>query len=470
MTLATTPHSTTVPPKPSYTQPLTQSSLNISSIQKSNLWLVQSSEYLQHFCLEVRHRPGKSNIIPDALSRLPVVDKLSRLLLATECKERLQERDQHLALTNEDVAANKLIAESVSAHPVSLVQMSNAFKQRLVQGYTADPRWIRIQDIIERNRALGEDAADLPYKLLRGLIYYKDVEFGLRLCVPQPLVGEVFNLAHDKLGHQGYDRTHQRLTEGLYIYNLAKQLHAYIQHYHQCQLRQTPRHQVHGSLQPILTPPRPFHTISIDFILALPLSRPEKYDCVMSVSDKFSKAITLIPGNIAASGKVWAVLLLDRLSLMFWGLPRAILSDRDRRFVGQLWQGIFDKLSVSLLYSTSYHPQTDGMSERTNQTVEIALRYYLSILPDMYRWPTVLPRLSHALCNSKNFSSTGKTPTQVLYGFKTREPLDFLRVEEGEPVQLEEGDLGYHSGGDDLQDCVDEFEAQACQEEEEVLP
>ena len=339
----------------------------------------------------------------------------------------------------EEQTAAEIAAESVSTHPVTLIEMSPEFKAKIIQGYAEDPRWTRIQEMITKNAALLENAAVIPYRIVRQLIYYTDIERGLRLCIPRTVVRDVFRLAHNKSGHLGYNRTHEKLSEGLYIYNMAKELRAYIGHCPECQLRRTPRHPVHGSLQPILTPPRPFHTISIDFILALPKSNPEGYDCAMSVTCKFSKAITIIPGNIAAGGKVWAAALLDRLCLTLWGLPRAILSDRDPRFVGQLWRGIFEKLGVSLLYSTSYHPQTDGASERTNQTVEIALRYYLATLPEMDQWPTVLPRMSQALCNSTNFSSTGKTPTEVLFGFRTREALDFLRAEDGPSIPIQEG-------------------------------
>ena len=61
-----------------------QISLNTVSIEKSNLKLVRSSEYLQRFNLDVQHRSGISNIIPDALSQLPIVDS---------CKTHLIERD-----------------------------------------------------------------------------------------------------------------------------------------------------------------------------------------------------------------------------------------------------------------------------------------------------------------------------------------------------------------------------------------
>ena len=433
-----------------------QTSLNTVSIEKSNLKLIRSSEYLQRFRLDIRHRSGITNVIPDALSRLPrdtaptlPGDFISpaRASIAETVKLRLLERESKYNHTEEQ-SALYLDIERVSAHPVTLVQLSEDFKARLRQGYVDDPRWVRIRETLDNNQALGENAAELPYRIIRDLIYYQDPDQGRRLCIPQPLVGEVFRLAHDDTGHQGYDRTHQRLTEGLYIAKMAKQLREYIRHCPDCQLRQTPRHPIHGSLQPLLFPPRPFHTISIDFILALPISE-EGYDCALSVTDKFSKAITLIPGKITWGGKIWAGFLLDRLCLMLWGLPRAILGDRDRRWIGQLWKGIFEALNVQLLYATAYHPQTDGQSERTNATVEIALRYYLATLPTMNQWPKILARMSHALANSTNFSSTGKTPTEVLHGFRTREALDFLRVEDGQPVDLvEEGQLGDGWGTD----------------------
>ena len=87
---------------------------------------------------------------------------------------------------------------------------------------------------------------------------------------------------------------------------------------------------------------------------------------------------------------------------------------------------------MSLLYTTSYHPQADGASECTNATAEIALRYYISTLADIKEWPTVLLKLQAALNNLTKYSSTSHTPTEVLYGFKTRKALDLMRVEENE--------------------------------------
>ena len=78
--------------------------------------------------------------------------------------------------------------------------------------------------------------------------------------------------------------------------------------------------------------------------------------------------------------------LLTRLIIANRGMPKAIISDKDRKFSLDLSQAFFELLNVKLLHSTEYHPQTDGMSERTNQTVEIALRFYIHTLTDPTTW------------------------------------------------------------------------------------
>jgi len=79
---------------------------------------------------------------------------------------------------------------------------------------------------------------------------------------------------------------------------------------------------------------------------------------------------------------------------------------------------------VSFLTSTAYHPQTDGQSERTNQSIEIALRYYLSVNPDS-NWLEALPFLSAVSNNSMSFA-TGFAPNELSYGFRVNDNLMLL--------------------------------------------
>ena len=68
------------------------------------------------------------------------------------------------------------------------------------------------------------------------------------------------------------------------------------------------------------------------------------------------------------------------------------------------------------------------MSERTNQTAEIALRYWITTLTSIDEWPSILPRMQLALNNSTKYSSTLQTPAQMLYEFRLKESLDLMRI------------------------------------------
>ena len=145
----------------------------------------------------------------------------------------------------------------------------------------------------------------------------------------------------------------------------------------------------------------------------------------MSVTCKFSKRVTLIEGKDTFTAEDWAHAFLARLDLVDWGLPGELITDRDPKFLSKFWTSLFENLGVKLLYSTAYHLQTDGSSERTNQTVEIALRFFVHALVYPSEWPQVLSRIQ-AIINNSSSLTTGKTPNELAYGFSLRRPLDLL--------------------------------------------
>ncbi|KAF7852733.1 hypothetical protein EAF04_010926 [Stromatinia cepivora] len=384
----------------------TQTSMNTSSLVRLNPRHLRSSEYLSRFRLDVRHKPGKLNIVPDALSRLHITDTAAQKQVAS--------------------AAEQVYSiHSELAYPVAVLQIGEAWLQKLKTSYMLDPRTAKLIDEIEENSSLGINAADLPFEFKQGILYAKPdgIHTKRRPVVPKGMEGEMFEYAHDQIGHLGYDRTHERISANFYVFNISKKLRAYLYHCHQCRVSSTPRHQPYGSLQPILTPPHIFHTISIDFILALPRSVPDLFDCALPITDKLSKAVTIIPGKSTWNAAQWGNALISHLLGILWGVPRAIISDRDRKFISEVWRGMMDSLGIKLLFSTAWHPQTDGASERTNQTIEIALRYYLSTMDDISLWPRTLPLMTAALSNSTS-RGTGVASTMVMYGTRIKEPID----------------------------------------------
>ncbi len=120
----------------------------------------------------------------------------------------------------------------------------------------------------------------------------------------------------------------------------------------------------------------------------------------MSVTDKFTGKVTTMSGKSTYTAKDWAERLLIRLQKLDWGYQEATISDRDRKFLSQFWTTLFTKLGVDLMYSTAYHPQTDGASERTNQTVEIAIRFRIVTLKKPECWPDTMVAITSKLNNT----------------------------------------------------------------------
>lgn len=138
------------------------------------------------------------------------------------------------------------------------------------------------------------------YKIVDDLLYFDDDERDLRLCILTAIETEVFKLTHDEIGYPDYTRTHERLTEGLYIFNITTKLHEFIRYCFYCQLNQISRYKLYNFLQSILIFARLFHIFIIDFIFAfskfLPLSN--EYDYILLIIDKFFKAVIHLLGKI----------------------------------------------------------------------------------------------------------------------------------------------------------------------------
>ena len=256
----------------------------------------------------------------------------------------------------------------------------------------------------------------IDFALVDSLIYHTKDD-NIRLCVPENCVQDVLRIAHDENYHAGHHRAYARLVKTVYIRKLSRRLTTYIRHCPQCQLNQTKRHKPYGELMPISTLAIPYHTIAIDFIVALP-KQTHGCDAMMTTTCKFSKKNILIPGKTTFTAKQWGNLLLNALMTGDWGIPAGIISDRDRKFTSDIWTAIFERLDTKLLMSTAYHSQTDGQSERTNQTIEIALRFLIAENP-LINWKAALPALQFSMNNSQN-AVTGKSPNEVTLGFKPR--------------------------------------------------
>ena len=180
----------------------------------------------------------------------------------------------------------------------------------------------------------------------------------------------------------------------------------------------------YSSIHPIQSPSVPFFTLTLDFVFALLVSK-EGYNVLILVTCKFSKRVILIKSKDTFTAEEWARAFLAKFDLIDWGLPGELITDQDPKFFSKFWASLFEKLGVKLLYNTAYHPQTNGSNKKTNQTVEIALRFFIHVFKDLFQWPQVFPHIQ-AIINNSSSSTIGKTPNELVYDFSLWRPLDLL--------------------------------------------
>jgi len=135
-----------------------------------------------------------------------------------------------------------------------------------------------------------------------------------------------------------------------------------------------------------------------------------------TITDHLGADICLIPCHNTITAPQFAALFFDH-----WycenGLPREIVSDRDKLFLSHFWKTLHALTGVKLKMSSAYHPQTDGASEQTNKTVNQCIRFHVEC--NQKGWVKALPRVHFHIMNSVN-ASTGFSPFQLHLGRSPR--------------------------------------------------
>jgi transposase InsO family protein len=158
--------------------------------------------------------------------------------------------------------------------------------------------------------------------------------------------------------------------------------------------------------------------ISMDFIVRLPTMQ-SGYDSIWVIIDRFSKVAHFIPVKTTYMGAKIAELYIARIVCLY-GVPKKIVSDRGTQFTSRFWQKLHEAMDTRLNFSSAYHPQTDGQTERVNQILEDMLR--ACALKDKKSWDKCLPYAEFSYKNGYQ-ERLKMSPFNVLYGRKCQTPL-----------------------------------------------
>ncbi|KAL5560581.1 hypothetical protein UlMin_036792 [Ulmus minor] len=126
--------------------------------------------------------------------------------------------------------------------------------------------------------------------------------------------------------------------------------------------------------------------ISMDFVVGLPKTT-NGHDSIWVIVDRLTKSAHFIPIRVTYSLEQLAELYVKEI-VRLHGVPKSIISDRDARFTSRFWKGVQQSMGTKLKFSTAFHPQTDGQSERTIQTLEDMLRACVLEFKGSVRLPT----------------------------------------------------------------------------------
>ena len=157
-------------------------------------------------------------------------------------------------------------------------------------------------------------------------------------------------------------------------------------------------------------------SVSLDFITHLPKVR--EYDAILVIVDRFSKYATFVPTPKLCSAELTAQLFFKHV-VKLWGILSSIISDRDGRFIGTFWTELFAFLGTTLNISSSYHPQTNGQTERFNCLLEEYLCHFVDARQK--NWIQLLD-VSQFCFNCQTSSSTGKSSVEIVSGRQSALP------------------------------------------------
>jgi hypothetical protein len=326
---------------------------------------------------ETRYHPGKANVVVDALSRKPHV-MLHRIQVQNDLQERIPLAQQL------SISEGNLPKELSCGVELLLETKPNGLR------YFNNRLWIPNRDDL-RNLVLKE-AHNTRYSV-----------------------------------HPGMDKMYKNLRIQFWWPGMKKDIYLYVSKCLTCAKVKAERQCPSGLLEQPEIPVWKWENIAMDFITKLPRTS-SGHDSIWVIVDRLTKSAHFLPIRETYKVEKLARIYINEI-VSRHGVPLSIISDRDGRFTSHFWRALQKHLGTQLDLSTAYHPQTDGQSERTIQTLEDMLRS--CILDFSGNWDSHLPLTEFAYNNSYH-SSIKMAPFEALYGRKCRSPVCWNEIGEAQ--------------------------------------
>ncbi|GKC05485.1 putative reverse transcriptase domain-containing protein, partial [Tanacetum coccineum] len=223
--------------------------------------------------------------------------------------------------------------------------------------------------------------------------------------------------------HPGSDKMYQDMKKLYWWPNMKADIATYVSKCLTC-LKVKVEHQKPSGLlvQPEI-PQWKWDNITMDFITKLPRTS-SGYNTIWVIVDRLTKSAHFLPMRENDSMEKLTRLYMKEVVTRH-GIPILIICDRDGRFTSQFWRTFQKALGTHLDMSAAYHPQTDGQSERTIQTLDDILR--ACVIDFRNGWDRHLPLIEFSY-NNIYHTSIKAAPFEALYGRKCRSPVCWAEI------------------------------------------
>jgi len=262
----------------------------------------------------------------------------------------------------------------------------------------------------------------LPNKMVEvdGLLYqYDEKNQPTILVVPNNNVlrNRIMELVHDTDGHTGRDYTYNKLKQRFWWRGMFEDTKEYVQGCIRCLASKYTNKPLRGLLMPLPVSEIPFENISVDITPGLPLTK-HGHNAILVFVDYCTKMKILVPINMDMDAKE-IIKMFEKEILTKYGTPKSVVGDGGSVFMSKKWEDYRAQFNIENHSTSSYHPDSDGQTERVNKQIGDIMRIYCS--SHQHEWEEHVPWVQFAL-NAMPNSTTGFTQYYLLHGTKQQRP------------------------------------------------